>query len=769
MKKLVLISLFLVSSFLVTSCNGDNNDDKKTDYVVLDAKTPSGKNYSFEEVDPREKGKSYTISNEEELIDFGNKINANDDDYLNGYFELSNDIKLTKEWTPAGGFKGQLNGNGHKISGIKVSSDKNKKGFFTYIDGAKIGNITFDGEINAKDTVGIVSGYSVGHSTFVGVIVEGKLNAANNIGGLVGSLSDGSVKAVGCVNRSIILGRSYVGGLIGANKTYKTNISDSSNCATVIGTGETIGGIIGSLTHSISEVNDYNLYECFNYGLVKGSGYVGGVVGLSSAQLIKCGVSSDAKVYQLNGDEEIEAVTLTSFNAPYCSVLSGNLLYNTAINEYGELIECQNQYGFAITGINDPAGCTRIIKFKDKLALFAATNKYAFSEDGGHTFGAFTTVSNKQTELCPIDNGESTDTGNTQPWVLEDGRIMMIYRSIRVSTNFSYSSLRMRISDTDGIFNSSDEPIMLIQNYTENTGKAGAFYEPYPILLEDGSYAIYISEDVHYSDGFDGKIYNDEHYYIPRLHNDLICAGNSQDTVMIPLKIAPLATEVGEGKIEVGEPVLIFQGSDTTMFGHTNSRPGMTVVTQLYDGSYAMTLENSTEQNNPGYDLVTQITYSRDGLTWTPPKTIIRPHQKGGSRNGNGKAFKCCAPFCTTLPDGRIVVVCATDEKYVGGFPNDDAHYKHEIAFVSKEKVGYGADLERDRDFIQLGNYMYSENEYCVWASVAQIDGRIYISGLEGVNYYKPDGTIASPTDWILISSINYLDLYKTLNITELK
>ena len=680
MKKTPLITTIILSVILLPSCK--KSDEKKDDYVILDAKTPSGMVYSFDDVDERSKDTVKTISNEDELVEFANKVNTKDNEYVTGYFELSSDIVLSNEWTPINGFKGQLNGKGHKISNITINSDKTKRGFFSYIDGAKIGEIIFEGNIKAGDTSSIVSGYSLGQCTFVGVTVEGKLEAPNNIGGIIGSISGGSVKMVGCVNRAVILGSSYVGGLIGANKTFKTNISDSSNCATVIGRGDTVGGVIASLTHSTSEVNDYNLYQCFNYGLVKGQTYTGGVVGLSSAQLIRCGAGLESKVYQIKDEEEIEAITLTSFASPYCSILCGHLLYNTSINEYGELIECQNQYGFAITGINDPAGCTRIIKFKDKVMLFAATNKYAVSEDGGHTFGAFTTVSSKATETCPIDQEASTDTGNTQPWVLEDGRIIMMYRAIRVSTSFSYGSLRMRISDENGVFNSSDEPIILIENYTPNTGKAGAFYEPYPIVLDDGSLAVYISEDVHYSQEFDNGSYK-----IKKLDDKLICAGGSQDTVMIPIKIAPGATEVGEGKIEIGEPKLIFQGSNTSMFGHENSRPGMTVVTQLYDGSYAMILENSTEQHNPGYNLVTQITYSRDGLTWTAPKTIIRPHQSGGSLNGCGKQFKCCAPFISTLPDGRIVVTCATDEDYEGYYPNDDAHYKHEIVLFQKKKL----------------------------------------------------------------------------------
>ena len=761
MNKKRLLTFLSIMALIFSSCHSKN---KKGDYpLVNQGDTPSGTVYSFDDVDVREKGEAFIISNASELIDFQEKVNAKNETYVTGYFELANDIQLKNEWVPINGFKGQFNGKGHTISGIKINSSKNKKGFFSYIDGAKIGEIKFNGNITVGDNSALVSGYTLGNCTFVGVTTQGVIKSANNVGGLVGSISSGSVKAVGCVNLANIYANSYVGGLIGANKTFKTNISDSANYGYVITTGEMVAGIIGSLTNSTIETNDYNLLKCFNYNTVKGSSYVGGVVGLSCCQLIQCGAGKDSKVYRVLDDKEEEAITLTSFAAPYCSILCGHLLYNTAINEYGELIECQNQFGFSITGINDPAGCTRVIKFKDKIMLFAATNKCAVSDDGGHTFGPFTTISSKATEICPIDGEASTDTGNTQPYVLPDGRIAMMYRAIRKSTSFSYGSLRMRISDENGVFDSNDEPIMLIENYTSNTGTAGAFYEPYPILLDDGSIAIYISEDVHYSENFDNGS-----YHIPRMNDSLICLGGSQDTVKIPLKVAPGATEVGVGKIEIGEPELIFQGSNTNMFGHSNSRPGMTVITQLYDGSYAMILENSTEQHTPGYNLVTQITYSRDGLTWTAPETIIRPHRDPGSTNGTNKLYKCCAPFIDTLPDGRLIITCATDEDYVGYYPNDDAHYKHEVAFITKNRISYGDKIERDRDLIQVGNYKYSENEYCVWASCACIDGRIYVSGLQGVNYIKQDGTLASPTDWVLISTIYYKDLYANLGITEL-
>ncbi len=767
MKASKLLSVMFLSLTLLIGCNKDNGGNNgQDDNIDMDTlTTPSKKTYTFEEIDPREHLNPITIKNEEELISFQAKVNENDETYKTAYVELANDITLTKPWTPISNFAGQFNGNGHKITGLKASEKISKFGLFSSINSAKIGCFVLNGEVEVLDNSSLVIGYTVGDCTVVDVKVGGKLSGNSYLGGIVGTVNDGVLKIVGCINAARIEGKASIGGVLGANKTFKTNVSDCANYGVVSGKGSTIGGIVASLTHSTSKVNDYNLYQCYNYGTVKGSTYVGGVIGLSCCQLISCGVDAKAKTYHITSDnKEQEVITLTSFDSPFCSSLCGGLLYNTAINEYGELIGCVNKDGFAVTGLNDPAGCTRIIKFKDKILLFSATNRIATSTDGGHTFGQSIQVSSKTTEICPIDGEASTDTGNTQPYILPDGRIAMMYRAHRRSSNFYYGSLRMRISDEDGNFDSSDEPITLCENFTSITGTPGAFYEPYPILLEDGSIAIYISEDVHYSEE-----YNKNGIYIAKLKDDIICPGGSQNTVMIPLKVAPGATEVGEGKIEIGELKLIFRGSDTSMFGHENSRPGMTVLTPLYDGGWAMTLEDSTEQRVPGYNMVVQITYSMDGLTWTPPRTIIRPHHDGGTRNGDGSLYKCCAPFCATLPDGRLLISCATDEMYEGYYPSDSSHYDQEIAFITKNRIKYNDDIERDKDLIQIGNYAYSPNEYSVWASCAVIDGTIYVSGLQGVNFIKDDGTIGTPQDWMLVESIYYQDLYQRLGISEIK
>ena len=151
-RTLLCVSLLSLGLFSGCSCSEQPED--------IEVHTPSGKTYSFDDVDPREKGKEFTLSNENDLINFQEQVNNQNAEYVNGYFELNNDIQLTKEWVPVNNFKGQFNGNGHTISGFKMDTDKNKRGFFSAIDGAKVGCFTINGDLKVGDSSAFISGTS---------------------------------------------------------------------------------------------------------------------------------------------------------------------------------------------------------------------------------------------------------------------------------------------------------------------------------------------------------------------------------------------------------------------------------------------------------------------------------------------------------------------------------------------------------------------------------------------------------------------------------
>ena len=74
----------------------------------------------------------------------GLKAIAND---LGGSYVLANDISLSGEWLPVGTeeepFTGTLDGAGHTIKGLSITSGDDNVGFFGFTEGATISNVRF--------------------------------------------------------------------------------------------------------------------------------------------------------------------------------------------------------------------------------------------------------------------------------------------------------------------------------------------------------------------------------------------------------------------------------------------------------------------------------------------------------------------------------------------------------------------------------------------------------------------------------------------------
>ena len=70
---------------------------------------------------------------------------------LDKCYKLTKDIYLggsSSPWAPIDGqFTGTLDGDGHKITGLYVSSTSNQQGLFRYIQNGTVMNLTIDGSI----------------------------------------------------------------------------------------------------------------------------------------------------------------------------------------------------------------------------------------------------------------------------------------------------------------------------------------------------------------------------------------------------------------------------------------------------------------------------------------------------------------------------------------------------------------------------------------------------------------------------------------------
>jgi hypothetical protein len=178
------------------------------------------------------------------------------------YFKLSNDIDLTTWlspgnpgyntgafWLPIGSdgnnFYGKLDGNNHKIIGLKINrSSTDYIGLFGYIgtDG-KLQNIGV--EIKKGDTV-------KGH---------------HNVGILAGK-NDGG-KIFYCYATGVVSGATYyVGGIVGGNSGTMNNCYATG---AVSGVFHYVGGLAGYNSGTVS--------NCYATGAVSGFQYTGGLVG----------------------------------------------------------------------------------------------------------------------------------------------------------------------------------------------------------------------------------------------------------------------------------------------------------------------------------------------------------------------------------------------------------------------------------------------------------------------------------------------------------
>lgn len=165
--------------------------------------------------------------------------------------KLMNDISLSGfNWTPIGGnsstkaFKGQFDGQGHKIDSLYIQATTTYQGLFGYVSNGTIKNLTVEGELNTT---------------------------GNYAGGIAAYLS--GVTMTNCVNRVKINGAAYIGGMT-AVANGATIITNCGNEVELAGTAAStyIGGITGNAMNATTVLNG-----CYNWASITGQNYVAGI------------------------------------------------------------------------------------------------------------------------------------------------------------------------------------------------------------------------------------------------------------------------------------------------------------------------------------------------------------------------------------------------------------------------------------------------------------------------------------------------------------
>ena len=211
---------------------------------------------SGNEVDP------YIITNETELIALarGELINS-----FTAYYQLANDITVNSDyWTPIGGngrdyFSGTFDGNGHTISGIKLSQAAFEySGLFGIVSGT-VKNLGVDVKISGTGTAGALAGY-VYEGTVEYCYSSGAVSGTSGYtGGLIGYIRNATVHDCYSVATSTNTDGS-VGGLVGHMRSYDVcTIRDCYATGTVTGSSSNSGGIVGNKDGSGSN----NVLGCY--------------------------------------------------------------------------------------------------------------------------------------------------------------------------------------------------------------------------------------------------------------------------------------------------------------------------------------------------------------------------------------------------------------------------------------------------------------------------------------------------------------------------
>lgn len=275
-----------------------------------------------------------TIDNYEDLVAFRNAVNnygtykscSNYNGFKGINFKLNADIDLkgTKngdnwsgtEWEPIGihnSFKGNFDGNGHKISNTYVNQPNCAivGGLFGCLSYGSVSNInitsgyicsnvqhagglagaSFMENINNVTTnctiettknyvAGIIS-YDKGFSSFTNCTSNSDLTGVQYLGGIIAKSDIGS-SIINCTNNGTITTNAsgkWVGGIIGCNNLWVI-IDNCSNYGNIT-CACNAGGIIGTNTTNAKITN------CNNYGTIKTTGSgdnskVGGIIGESS-------------------------------------------------------------------------------------------------------------------------------------------------------------------------------------------------------------------------------------------------------------------------------------------------------------------------------------------------------------------------------------------------------------------------------------------------------------------------------------------------------
>ncbi len=197
-------------------------------------------------------------------------------------------------------FSGDFNGNGFTISGFRNSKAvTDSVGLFNDIQGGSVYdlNLLFV-NVLGKDFVGALAGKLTSSASISNVVVTGRIQGEDYIGGVVGYAPTGTIDSATVMG--VVEGFSLVGGLVGYNS------ADISNSAAYLvgkiapgASNNSLGGLVGNNSTPGSITTSLAGGILQNYGT---NGKTGGLVGYNSGAISLSSFNGNVTNETLSGD-----------------------------------------------------------------------------------------------------------------------------------------------------------------------------------------------------------------------------------------------------------------------------------------------------------------------------------------------------------------------------------------------------------------------------------------------------------------------------------
>lgn len=407
---------------------------------------------------------------------------------------------------------------------------------------------------------------------------------------------------------------------------------------------------------------------------------------------------------------------------------------------YNVTWESQSDIEINATG----GGYTRYVDINDRtvmVALCTGNRLYVkTSTDDGLTWG-------NQVLVADYYTSDGLAAANSNIMKADDGTLYACCRFQKSEATRSYfTSIRVFVSTDNGAtwshHSTVAENTVTVSSYEGETQIRG-FWEPHIIFVDDDKDSSTPDRMVIYycSDAYNLSVLNGskDSYTDGIVSKTVSLASIYPDFPLVPAPVSSslyiyqycLVQKWDSSTNKWLSPTVICDGPAN------NSRDGMMVPTKLSGGGYAIVIESSKYRASSYFSstgrhpMVVCMAFSEDGINYETPIDIYIP-----SSYLNKSA---AAPYCVTLPDGRVAVSFMCDQSSGVTYTNSNSIYNSTMrVIISNDVITYaGRSSVSTASFsAETAPIAAASGGYSIWPSLFVHDGRyLFASAGTGITF----------------------------------